>query len=150
MKKIILACSFVILLNGICFSQSSGSTMYVAVKTAPIKSSTGFFASTVVSLNLGDAVTVVSESGKWLQVRTSAGRTGWAVRDSFSTRRVVASGSATASEVALAGKGFSAEAETEYRRDGLDYSVVDVIERQSVPMDVLERFIIDGRLRRGE
>jgi SH3-like domain-containing protein len=138
-----------VLAAGICFAQSAGSALYVSVKSADVKSGTGFFSGRIETLKLGDAVTLVSEKGKWYQVRTSK-NTGWAPRDSFSTRRVVASGSATASEVALAGKGFSAEAETVYQKDGLDYAPVDAMEKITVPLDELQKFVNDGRLNGGE
>ena len=56
----------------------------------------------------------------------------------------------TASEVAMAGKGFSPDMEMEYRKNGLDYSMVDSMERITVPSDDLLRFITEGRLSRGE
>jgi hypothetical protein len=138
-----------VLVTGVVFSQSAGSVLYVAVKTTDLKNGTGFFASKIETLNLGDSVTVVRENGKWLEVRSSR-HTGWAQKENFTTRRVVATGSATASEVALAGKGFSAEAETQYRRDGLDYTGVDTIERIQVAPGDLERFVTEGRLKRGD
>ena len=150
MKNLVLVCCLLVLAAGICFSQSAGSVLYVAVKTADLKNGTGFFAGNIETLNLGDMVTVVSVNGKWLQVRSPSRQTGWSLRENFSTRRVVASGSATASEVALAGKGFSAEAEVQYRREGLDYSAVDAMERILVAPADLERFVNEGRLKRGE
>jgi uncharacterized protein YgiM (DUF1202 family) len=150
MKNLILVFGFMVIITRLCFSQASGSVLYVAVKSANLKKSTGFFAGNIEELKLGDAVTVVSVNGKWVQVRSPDNQTGWALRDSFSTRKVVASGSATASEVALAGKGLTAEAETEFRRNGLDYTAVDEMEKIVVPPAELEQFIDDGRLKKGD
>ncbi|MDR0444000.1 MAG: hypothetical protein LBH44_11400 [Treponema sp.] len=150
MKKLVLIGFLLVIVTGICFSQAAGSTMYVAVKTIDLKNGTGFFAGKVETLKQGDAVTVVSVNGKWLQVRSPARLTGWAQSDNFSSRVVVASGSATAKEVALAGKGFSAETEIEYRKEGLDYSQVDAMERTVVPLADLEKFVKDGRLKEGK
>ena len=150
MKKLIFCLCFTILAAGICFSQARGSTMYVAVRTTDLRTGTGIFAGRVETLKQGDAITVVGENGKWLQVRSASNKTGWAAKDNFTARRVIASGSATASEVALAGKGFSAEAEVAYSRDGGNFRAVDEVEKNEVPLDVLERFINNGRLRRGE
>ena len=149
MKKLVLICCLMVLVTGISFSQSAGSVLYVAVKTADLKNGTGFFARSIETLNLGDSVTVVRESGNWLEVRSSR-QTGWVLRENLTTRRVVASGSATASDLALAGKGFSAEAEVQYRRDGLDFTAVDTMERILVAPADLERFVTEGRLKRGE
>ena len=127
------------------------NTRYVAVQSAEIKSSAGFFASNLGRLSLGDAVTAVRDNGKWTQVR-AGNITGWVASTSLSSRRVIAGNtvSTTASEVAMAGKGFSPETEIEYRKNGLDYSAVDLMERTVVPADDLLRFISDGRLSRGE
>jgi uncharacterized protein YgiM (DUF1202 family) len=150
MKRVFLLCGLFSLFAGMVFSQSAGSTMYAAAKTVEVKRSKGAFAAAAATLKMGDSVTVVSVDGKWLQVRTSGNLTGWALKDSFSTRVVAATGNVTAKEVALAGKGFSAEAETEYRKDGLDYAPVDAIERIAVKTDDLEKFVIDGKLKGGE
>jgi hypothetical protein len=135
----------------VAFSQTSQNTRFVAVQSAALKSSTGFFASDVATLSLGDSVTLIQESGKWSQVRVG-NQTGWMTSTSLSARRVVASGNVgvTASEVALAGKGFSPEMEMEYKKSGLDFSMVDTMERITVPPNELLRFINEGQLQRGE
>jgi uncharacterized protein YgiM (DUF1202 family) len=104
----------------------------------------------LANLPLGTEVTVVLENGKWTQIQTG-NRQGWIASASLSARKVVASNTAvTASDVALAGKGFSPETEMEYKRNGLDYSVVDSMENTNIPNDDLLRFITEGRLNRGE
>jgi hypothetical protein len=132
------------------FSQSGGSTRYVAVKNAVLKDSTGFFAKEVGNLPLGTAVTLIRDDGKWAEVR-AGNLAGWVASASLSARRVVASNSpVTANEVALAGKGFSPDTEIEYKKNGLDYSMVDSMEKITVPAADLLRFIDEGRLARGE
>jgi hypothetical protein len=136
--------------GGLLFSQADRNTRYVAVQSAAVKDSTGFFARDVANLPLGTEVTAVREDGKWTQVR-SGNLNGWVASASLSARRVTASNSAvTASDIALAGKGFSAETEMEYKNNGLDYSAVDLMERITIPNDDLLRFVTDGRLSRGE
>jgi predicted Zn-dependent protease len=49
-------------------------------------------------------------------------------------------------EIALAGKGFSPEIELEYRKNGLDYSSVDMMEILNIDDNDLRKFIDDGRL----
>jgi uncharacterized protein YgiM (DUF1202 family) len=131
-----------------------GTTMYVAVKTAELRDSTGFFSKTLAVLNLGEAVTVLRVQGKWMEVR-SAGNppfTGWMAAASLSSKRVTSSGrSVSGGELALAGKGFSAEVETVYRQgETLDYTAVDRMEAQKIPAEELLRFLNDGRLARGD
>ena len=132
------------------FSQA-GSVRFVAVETAEVKSSSGFFAREVGTLRLGDEVILLRYGGRWSEVRAGA-LTGWVVSASLSPRRTVRPGSAvTPGEVALAGKGFGREIENEYRLSGnLDFSPVDEMEAMVIPMEELRRFIIEGRLSGGE
>jgi SH3-like domain-containing protein len=132
------------------FSQSIGITRFVSIKSAAVKETPWFFARELGNLPLGNEVTLISESGKWSRIR-SGNLTGWVTSVSLSARRIVASGTnATATEIALAGKGFSPETEMEYRQNGLDYSMVDFMEQITVPKDELLGFVNDGRLSRGE
>jgi len=131
------------------FSQS-GATRYVAVESLAVKDSTGFFGKDLGTLKLGDTVTVAREDGKFTQIRAGE-LTGWVASSGLSARRVIAAGAAvTPSEVALAGKGFSSEIEREYRSGGLDYSMVDTMERLVIPAAELQQFINDGRLAGGQ
>jgi uncharacterized protein YgiM (DUF1202 family) len=133
------------------FSQADRNTRYVAVQSIALKASAGSFASETGTVSFGDAVTLIREDGRWSQVR-AGNITGWTVSTNLSSRRVVASNASTvtASEVALAGKGFSPETEMEYRRNGLDFSLVDSMEQTAVSQNDLLRFINDGRLLKGE
>ena len=146
---------FIILVMALCispllFSQAGRNTRYVAVQTTPVKDATGFFAKELGNLALGAEVTVIREDGKWSEVR-AGNLSGWVSSASLSARRVLASNTTvTASEVALAGKGFSPDMEIEYRKNGLDYSMVDSMEKIVVPADDLLKFINEGRLARGE
>jgi hypothetical protein len=131
-----------------------GTVMYVAVKSAELKDSTGFFSKTLAVLNPGDTVTVLRVQGKWMEVR-SAGNpplTGWIAAASLSSRRLTSSGpSVSGGELALAGKGFSAEVETAYRQgETLDYAAIDRMESQEIPAGELLRFLNEGRLAGGD
>ena len=140
----------VICTGSLVFSQADRGIRYVAVQTTVVKDSSGFFAKDTGSLSLGDSVTVIREDGKWTNIR-AGNLTGWVASSSLSARRVVTSNAAvTASEVALAGKGFSPDMEMEYRKTGLDYSTVDSMEQITVPAGDLLRFINEGRLAKGE
>jgi uncharacterized protein YgiM (DUF1202 family) len=143
-----------VMIFGVCtliFSQTDRNTRYVAVQNTALKASAGFFANDVGTLSLGDAVTLIRDDGKWSQVRTG-NLTGFVASSSLSTRRVVSSNATgvTASEIALAGKGFSPEMEVEYKRSGLNYSTVDSMEQIVVSRNDLLRFVDEGRLSRGE
>ncbi|MCL2067687.1 MAG: SH3 domain-containing protein [Treponema sp.] len=151
MRTFVLVFCLSLFTAGYCFSQSAGSTLYVSVRSVELKRTPSTFANVVAQANFGDAVVVLNNSGKWVEVRTANNNTGWTLLDGLRARRVTATGAtATVSEVALAGKGFSAEVEVEYRRNGLDYSAVDAMEGTRTPIMALLNFIIEGRLSRGE
>ena len=133
-------------------AQSTGTTLYVAAKTVEIKDSSGFFARVLGTLSLGEAVTVQQSQGKWLVVRSASGLQGWALAEVFSTRRTLVSGSGvTASEFALAGKGFTGDLETILVSSGeVDYSGVNAMEGRTVTPEELRVFLREGRLAEGE
>ncbi|MDR1374598.1 MAG: hypothetical protein LBJ24_06475 [Treponema sp.] len=158
MKKLLLVLGFTTVLGGVAFAQMGrGGTVYVNVKTLQLKSGTGFFAGKSGSpLVYGDQVTVLQVNGKWVEVRYSSRTTfsGWTNSSNLTTKRIVASGgtgSASAREVAMAGKGFNEEVENAYKSGGnLNYAGVDTIEAITVPENELYNFITEGRLVLGD
>ena len=150
MKRFLFLLIVALCAGSAVFAQADRSMRYVAVQTVAVKDSAGFFAKDLGNLALGDAVRLLNDDGKWSQIQ-AGNLTGWVASSSLSARRVVASNTAvTATEVAMAGKGFSPDMEMEYRKSGLDYSMVDSMERITVPTGDLLRFITEGRLSQGE
>ena len=120
MKRLIILLVMGLAVVGFAAAQASrGGTMYVAIKSVALKSSTGFFASNRGTLSYGSRVTVLQVSGRFVEVRsaTNSSLTGWTQTSNLSARQVVAGAgtTATAREVALAGKGFNQEVEASYR-----------------------------------
>ncbi|MDR2542460.1 MAG: hypothetical protein LBC80_03305 [Treponema sp.] len=156
MKKLFVFFCLVLFVAGLAAGQvSRGGTLFVSIRTVELKSGTGWFASTRGRLNYGDRVTVIQVSGKFVEVRsaTNTSLTGWTASANFSTRPVVAgtTGTATASEVALAGKGFNQEVEDSFRsQQNLNYADVDRVEAITVDMNALRRFLEEGRLSLGD
>ncbi|MDR3020271.1 MAG: hypothetical protein LBU66_05140 [Treponema sp.] len=156
MKRIVIGFCLALLVTGFAAAQvSRGGTLYVAVKTVTLKSSTGFFASNRGTLEYGDRVTVLQVSGKFVEVRsaTNSSLTGWTSSANLSARQVISSstGSASAREVALAGKGFNQDVENSYKTQGnLNYADVDRVEAISVNEAELRRFLEEGRLAMGD
>jgi len=154
MKK--LSCFIMLLLLTALagFAQiSQGSTAWVSARTVTLKSSTGWFASNRGTVAYGDQVSVLRVSGNWAEVRSGT-LTGWMNHSNLSARRIVPSpstGGATASEVALAGKGFDRDIENAYRAGAnLNYADVDRTEAIRISQDELFRFVSEGRLAMGE
>ena len=103
---------------------------------------------------MGAQVSVLQVSGNWAEVRSAANAslTGWTSVSNLSARRIVATGAgASASELALAGKGFDRDVENAYRAEGnLNFADVDRTEAITVSMEELYAFITEGRLFTGE
>jgi hypothetical protein len=155
-KKIIGALCLGLFIAGFAVAQvARGGTLYVAVKTVSLKSSTWFFAGTRGTLNYGDRVTVLQVNGKWVEVRsiTNSLLSGWTASSNMSAKQIVAgnTGTTTAQEIALAGKGFNQEVEDTYKAKGnLNYADVDKTEAITVNEADLLHFMEEGRLSTGE
>jgi len=156
MKKSVFVFCLILFVTGFAAAQASkGGTMYVAVKTVALKSSTGFFASTKGSLNYGDKVTILQINGRNAEIRSTSNSsiTGWTATANLSVKQIVSGNTNTASarEVALAGKGFNQEVENAYKTKGkLNYTDVDKVETFSVNEAELKKFLEDGLLAMGE
>jgi SH3-like domain-containing protein len=156
MKRLILYTAFSLVTAGaLCAQSLVGKTMYVTAKTIEVKSSTAFFADTLGTLSYGAPVSILQEYGKWLQIKSSEPPeiSGWVSAASLTSKRIISgsSTSASANEIALAGKGFNQEVENAYRQSGtLNYDAVDAMEAMSIPNRQLFSFLQEGRLARGE
>jgi len=156
MKKFLIGFCLVLFITGFASAQvSKGGTLYVAVKELSLKSGTGFFAGTKGRINYGERVTVIQVSGRFVEIRSSSNPslTGWTASANLSAKQVVSgtSSTATAREVALAGKGFNSEVESTYRsQQNLNYADVDRVEAITVDESALRRFLEQGRLSMGE
>jgi hypothetical protein len=131
--------------------------MYVTARSVELKSSTAFFADILGTLSYGDQVTILKEYGKWVEVRSveSPILSGWIVSSVLTAKRILTSpGNATtasADELALAGKGFNEEVENAYRQNGtLNYDAIDDMETEQIPGKDLFNFLLEGHLNRGE
>lgn len=157
MKKVFLAVCCLLCL-GTSLWAKKGDTMYVSVEEAELKSGTGFFASRMGFLPYGSKVKVLAEDGRWIQVDSAepGGPSGWLPSSSLTKKKILVVGglntvSASADELALAGKGFSAEVEAQYTTESTAaiYAMVDNIEAAPLDVDGLLEFIVQGGLSSG-
>jgi hypothetical protein len=155
MKRISLLVLFCVC--GLCLLQAqslAGKTVYASVKDGKLKSSTWFFAGTTGTFVYGDQFTVLGEKGSWVQLRGTNNVTGWTSASSVTTRQIISTGnrtSASAEELALAGKAYSAEVEKVYQDSSqVDFSAVDLMESIVVSDEEVLQFIQDGKLNTGE
>jgi hypothetical protein len=156
MKKLFILLIMSLIAAGFLSAQvARGGTLYVAVKTVTLKSSTGFFSSNKGTLNYGDVVTVLQVSGKFVEVRSAvdSSLTGWTASANMSAKQIVSgnTSSVSARETALAGKGFNQEVEDVYKTKGkLNYADVDRVEAVTIREADLLRFLEDGHLSKGD
>jgi len=157
MKRFLAIFCLALLVTGFASAQArAGGTLYVSVKSVTLKSGAGFFSGAVGTLALGEQVTVIQVSGSNVEVRSvkNSSLTGWTSSGNFSAKQVVAgtSSTATAREVALAGKGLTQEVEQEYKKQqqNLNYADVDKVEAIKINEADLKKFLEEGRLRTGE
>lgn len=156
MKKLVCAVLFACIVGVCLFAASPGETAYIAVKVSELKEGTGAFDKVLASLPYGHEVYVISVRGKNGKVRTTVNNKqieGWVAHSSLTTRKVVAGMgkgkvSASANEIALAGKGFNAQVEEKYKQGHarVDYASVDKLEDFTVSKSSVKQFIKDGAL----
>ena len=153
MNKKIIVFGAAILSMAAVFAKA-GDARYVAVKNAEVRASASSFAKKTGSLDYAEEVVIVSESKDWTEVKSAKNPkvSGWISNSALSKRKIVSSSfSASANELALAGKGFNDELESEYKKSGgSDFAAVDAMENQEVSRDEVKRFMVDGNLKTGE
>jgi len=156
MKKIFFALCLCVCAAAVLPAQArKGGTMYVAVKTVELKSGSSFFSSTRGTLSYGATVSVLQVNDNWAEVKSVASPSvsGWTTVANLSSKRIVSgtAAGASASEVALAGKGFNQEIENSYKAGGrLNYADVDKTEALQVSRQELRSFINEGKLFMGD
>lgn len=126
----------------------------VQVKEASVYSKASPTSTFLGKLKAGTVLTVLQEKDGWAQVRAQ-GLTGWLRSQAYTTKALdlkstTATGaSVSATEVSLAGRGFSAQVESDYRskNPALDFATLDALEAGGVDADRLLAFLRDGGLR---
>jgi hypothetical protein len=135
-------------------------TLTVERPNSQLYESPNFGSRPLGSLPAGAEVAVLSRSGDWVQVNYQ-GKTGWVHKSSLPQAQAKGPGlglpgmltggpvrETKSDEVALAGKGFSPEVEAAYRQKnpGMNYAMVDQVERFQVDGAQLAAFIREGGL----
>ena len=145
----------VLFLVSVIFAKS-GDKMYINVEKTVLKEGTNFFSSETGKLPYGSQVIVLVENGKWVQVVSTENKNlvGWVSSSSLTKKKIILknglnSVSASADELALAGKGFSAEVENLYKKNEATeeiYDLLDSIENRKLDTKELLVFIEEGEL----
>lgn len=160
MKKLLCLLCALAFSAGLAFAASfkTNATVYVSVKSTALKNGTGFFSKKTGTVSYGDSVIVLESNSSKSRVclSSNASLMGWIPNGSLTSKKITKSGNssvnASSNELALAGKGFSEEAENAFKSSNanLNYDAVDEIEKITVSDSDLATFISDGHLKGGE
>jgi SH3-like domain-containing protein len=139
----------------VCAILLLAETVVVKIQSTALRKEPKFYAQTLASLRAGDKLEKLSAQGDWLQVRTASGAVGWVHKSAVDTKSFSLLAmdksmktQASASEVALAGKGFNKQVEESYRakHGNVSFVWVDRMLLIKVPPDELEKFLRTGKL----
>jgi SH3-like domain-containing protein len=129
-------------------------TLSVQVKESEIRATPSFLGKIVARVAYGDRVGVIEKRGPWRKVSVGGGKVqGWMHTSALTSKRIalhagetnVQTG-ATQNELALAGKGFNEQVETQYRKENknLDYTWINRMETFKVSSDTMRSFLVQG------
>lgn len=134
----------------------AGKMMSVQVRKGDVRATPGFLGKIVGTMAYGDRVEAIETRQGWVRIAPSGkGAAGWMHSSALSGKRIVlsagaqdAQAAASGGELALAGKGFNAEVEAEFkaRNRNLDFSAVDRMQAAEVPHDKIALFLKEGGL----
>lgn len=157
MRRFLLALA-ILALSGFSALAADQKVMTVAVQKTQVRATSGYLGSILGLLAYGDKVTVLAQPAgapkDWLYVQAPGGKLkGWVNTSALTAKKVeLASGgqvqqTASSGDVALAGKGFNASVEAEYKSEkGLDFTWVDRMAASVVSPEDLGDFVRQGGL----
>lgn len=130
----------------------SPKTMSVQVREGQLRSTPSYLAEIIARPAYGDRVEIIQDKGPWKKV-ANRGVQGWMHISALTVKNIVLKAgaanvqtTATGSEIALAGKGFSEEVEKQYKKlnRSLNYAWVDRMEKFQVSPKQMQAFLKEG------
>jgi hypothetical protein len=156
-RRIAALCAVMLALSA-SIAAEQAKLMSVNVKETQVKATPSYLGKTLGTLAYADRVQVAQSQKGWVKV-TVPGKSlsGWINESALTSKKVVlssgseaASQQASSGEVALAGKGFNSQIESENRKDdSFDYATVDKMERTVVSSEAASAFLKAGGLAGG-
>ena len=156
MKPRIMLLFLVFVLSLAITGESFAATMSVQVKKGDVRATAGFLGKIVSSLDYGDRVEVLESKDGWMRIgKTNKSAAGWIHSSALTDKRIVlqagsgdAKVAASGGELALAGKGFNAQVESEYksRNKNLDFAAIDRMQATKISQDRITAFLKEGGL----
>ncbi len=133
--------------------------MNVQVQSGQVRVTPTFLGKILVTVPYGVSVEVLKQQGDWMQVKTLQGQTGWMHKSALTTKKIsMSAGTTTAKtgassdELALAGKGFNAQVESEYKakNKNLNFAAVDRMEKIKIAPPEMQTFLAAGGVKPSE
>jgi uncharacterized protein YgiM (DUF1202 family) len=133
----------------------AAETLIVKVQSTSLRKNPKFYAPALLTLGAGEKIEKISSQEGWIQVRTSKGAVGWIHSSAVQVQKfdlmamdAKMKTQASASEVALAGKGFNKQVEESYRAKHGEVSFVwvDKMLLIKIPDSRVEEFMRQGKL----
>lgn len=129
--------------------------MYICNNTVDVMEKPSARSKKIGALSYSNKVTIIEEKNNWVFIQSDSNNSikGWVPSGTLTKKKITTqnkAGSANASEIALAGKGFSASIEKEYAQaHNVDFSDIDYIESLSVTDEKNIKFMNEGNLKSG-
>jgi len=126
----------------------------VQVKQGQLRSTPSFLGSVTAILAYGDKVELIEDKGAWKMVTIHKIK-GWMHMSALTTQTIALQAGkadvktgATSSELALAGKGFNAKVEAEFKKKNknFDYNTVDRMEALAIKPGQMQAFLKQGEV----
>jgi len=130
-------------------------TFVVKIQSTNVRKEPKFYAASLGAIKAGDSVELVSSQNDWLKVKTASGLIGWIHSSAVEQKKFKLSSldkslktQASASEVALAGKGFNKQVEESFQKKNQGISFVQVDQMLSIRVlpEMIENFLKAGGL----
>jgi hypothetical protein len=125
--------------------------MSIQLKSADLRESASPFGAVKGNLAYGDRVIVLEESGAWRNVKKAPEGTvtGWVHISALTEKHILLKSSgdtstgASSDEVAIAGKGFNPQVESQYKNANakLDFATIDRMEKIRIPLPDIRAFV---------
>lgn len=133
-----------------------GKAMSVQVKQGQVRATPSFLGKIVATLAYGDRVETLEDKDGWIKVAPPGSKTpGWMHSSALTEKRIVlkagrkeAEAAASGGELALAGKGFNADVEAEFKKKhkDVDFTWIDRMQAMKVPPEKISAFLQEGGL----
>ena len=147
--------------GGVCLAALSALaaaavSMSVQVRKAELRDTPSFVGNVVGSLAYGDKVSVEQQTGTWCRVSAANGHVAGWLHNSALTRKSIAMSAgegtragASSGEMALAGKGFNADVEAQFKaaHKNVDFTWIDRMEGFTIAPAAIRAFVREGALK---